>query len=104
MTFQKGQSGNPNGRPKEIGELTRLARSMVPGVFEILYRIAGDESEKVMARVRACELILDRSGVPKSVSETPTGGITIEGSVVPTGRVQLEEFLKMQLMKESKNG
>jgi hypothetical protein len=36
MPFQKGQSGNPRGRPKESPELKALARQHTPEAFERL--------------------------------------------------------------------
>lgn len=100
MTFKKGQSGNPSGRPKEIAKLVEMARAMVPDLLVLLYKIAHDESEKISARVKAIELVMDRSGLPKVVSENPTNGVTIDGTVVPSNRLHLEEFLKSQLAKE----
>lgn len=101
--FQKGQSGNPSGRPKEIGKLIEMARSMVPDLLVLLYKIAHDDSEKIASRLKAVELIMNRSGVPVNVSENPTNAVTIEGTAIPAGRVHLEEFLKQQLAKEGKD-
>ena len=40
MKFRPGQSGNPGGRPKVVGELQELARRYTPEVIEELARLA----------------------------------------------------------------
>ena len=37
--FKKGRSGNPGGRPKEIGEVRELARQYTPQAIEALQTI-----------------------------------------------------------------
>lgn len=59
MTWAKGQSGNPGGRPKSHGELRALALSHAPEMLEILLKIAR-ESKDEKARVSAADKVLDR--------------------------------------------
>ena len=64
MPFQKGQSGNPNGRPP--GGISLAARIRTLGgedgstYAELLHRVALDESEPTKVRLDAVRILLDR--------------------------------------------
>ena len=60
MTFRKGVSGNPSGRPKDIGEIKELARAKTPEAMAALTEIVGDKKASPAARVAAANTILDR--------------------------------------------
>ena len=59
--FMKGQSGNPGGRPREIGEIKDLARAHTADAIEALASIAVDLSAPASARVAASEALLNRA-------------------------------------------
>jgi len=68
--FKKGQSGNPNGRPKVVAEVRDLARQHTTTAINTLVEILGDKEEPAAARVSAASAILDRGyGKPSQTNE-----------------------------------
>jgi len=59
MPFQKGQSGNPGGRPKENDEVKRLARKHTKTAIERLAFWL--KSDNAKASVSAAAVLLDRA-------------------------------------------
>ena len=59
--FQKGRSGNPGGRPKEVAEVRDLARQHTPAALAALRDIMSDEKAPPSARVAASEALLNRA-------------------------------------------
>ena len=59
-TFQKGKSGNPGGRPKEVAEVKALARAHTTTAINMLVSIARSNNATDAARVSACIALLDR--------------------------------------------
>lgn len=87
--FQKGQSGNPGGRPKRLHEVRAMARAHTFAVIKVLKAIALDKSKDDAVRVAAAKEILDRGwGRPVQVQ-----GVAMAVSPMATG----EEFGKSKL-------
>lgn len=60
MAWQKGQSGNPGGRPKGLKEVQDAARQHTEAAIKTLADIAKDKEQTASARVAAAEVLLDR--------------------------------------------
>ena len=58
--FKKGQSGNPGGRPKVVGEVRELAQEQTGEAIVTLTTIMKDTEAPPAARVAAANAILDR--------------------------------------------
>jgi len=57
--FEKGQSGNPGGRPKAVAEVRELARQHTPEAIAALAKVMSDGTSEA-ARVAAATAMLDR--------------------------------------------
>ncbi len=58
--FAKGVSGNPTGRPKDLGDLREIARTHTSEAVQVLVQIMADASAAPSARVGAASAVLDR--------------------------------------------
>lgn len=84
--WQPGQSGNPGGRPREVGHVRDLARNHTDAAIATLVTIMRDSKQPGRARVAAAEALLDRAWgrVPLSVEidgDTPVQAVQIVLSV-----------------------
>jgi Family of unknown function (DUF5681) len=70
--FQKGQSGNPGGRPTVLAKVRALARQRTEDALQVLVEIATNKDASPAARVVAAVAVLDR-GWGKPVQQTELG-------------------------------
>ncbi|NDB69658.1 MAG: HEAT repeat domain-containing protein [Methylocystaceae bacterium] len=87
--FLTGQSGNPTGRPKIIGELKELAAQHTPQAIQTLADIMNDAEAPPAARVAASTALLDR------VYGRPSQNIEAKVETVDAGKAMAEVLMAL---------
>ena len=59
--FQKGQSGNPSGRPKDLQGIKALCQLHAPLAIAEAVKILKDSKAKYSDKLKAGDMILDRA-------------------------------------------
>jgi hypothetical protein len=109
MAWQKGQSGNPGGRKKDVVNVMALARQHTPQAIKTLHEICSDPKMPPNARVQAAVAILDRGwGKPAQTvqvqKQEPKEMSDAELIAIATGGLHLdddEELLAQALAPET---
>ena len=76
--FEKGQSGNPGGRPREVAEVRELAQEHTPEAISTLVEIMKNKDSKDAARVAAATALLDRGYGRPGQSVEVKGAVAFE--------------------------
>ena len=95
MTFKKGKSGNPKGRPKNIVDVRALREDLKNGLRRAVEVMIGLlESEKDEIRFKASQDIMDRFfGKPKTAEDADANeGKTIIYAVGPSDIPTLDQI------------
>ena len=105
MPFEKGKSGNPGGRPKQIGDLKVIAREKTAQAIATLVQVMSNRKSPAAARVTAACALLDR-GYGRPIQMTELTGKD-QGPIELTNATDLEVARRLayflQLAAESED-
>ncbi len=93
--FQKGVSGNPNGRPAVAMDIRRFARQHTQEAFQKLIDIMRNEDAPI-AEQRASAMAIIERGYGKPIQQVGTGG---PGAFSDLADAEIEAFILDQASK-----
>ena len=103
-TILPGVSGNPGGRPRELRDVTELARSHSPKAIKTLVEIMNNETAPPAARIAASNAILDRAyGKPAQTLDTTVrpGEFAVADRIIDRWRENLAKLNETKLIEAS---
>lgn len=85
--FQKGQSGNPGGRPRIAGDVKAMLKAAAPDAARVLIDTINDVQAARSLRIEAAKVLLDRV---YGKAAQPIEGVDNRIEIVLAG--ELEEY------------
>jgi len=85
MTFKKGQSGNPGGRPRKDDPVKMLAKKKAPEAIKKLYDIMISESSSNKDKIQCANIIIERAY--GKAQQNIDADVKHSGEVVPVLRL-----------------
>ena len=94
--WSKGVSGNPGGRPKDMGDIREIARKHTPEAIETLVTVMNSPRATDQARVHAATALLDRGwGRPaQTIHASVERGTEIDARLLGDALELLDKFVE----------